>query len=196
MCHQTPFDMPFIVAFTNTLVVSVVGVALATILGIVIGVARISGNWLVSKAALVYIEFFRNVPLLVQLFFWFYIVVELPKWQDSYHVGDWLYLNNRYLAIPWLSPGGTGVALVWLVVADGGSGNSHCNLSLAGPAGRANGVDFLSRAERRCHNRADWGRELGNRERGQRQASPSALRSQPLRNPSEKWTEGSRYRAD
>ena len=114
------FLYAFIVAFTNTLVVSVVGVALATVLGIVVGVARISGNWLVSKAALVYIEFFRNVPLLVQLFFWFYIVVELPKWQESYNVGGWLYLNNRYLAMPWLSPGGTGVALVWILVAMAG----------------------------------------------------------------------------
>ena len=114
------FLYAFIVAFTNTLIVSVVGVVLATALGIVIGVARMSGNWLVSKAALVYIEFFRNVPLLVQLFFWFYIVVELPKWQDSYNIGGWIFLNNRYLALPWASPSTSGAALSWVLVAVAG----------------------------------------------------------------------------
>ena len=116
------FLYAFIVAFTNTLLVSVVGVVLATALGIVVGVARISGNWLVSKIALAYIEFFRNVPLLVQLFFWFYIVVELPVWQDSYSVADLVFLNNRYLAIPFLSPSGLASALIWGLVAAGGIG--------------------------------------------------------------------------
>ena len=107
----------FIVGFTNTLVISVVGVALATALGIVIGVARMSSNWLVAKVALVYIEFFRNVPLLVQLFFWFYIVVELPTWQYSYNLADGIFLNNRYLATPWPSPGIGEAALTWLLAA-------------------------------------------------------------------------------
>ena len=82
--YQTPIGEHFIpyessdtflyafgVAITSTLIVAVAGVILATLLGIVIGVARLSGNWLVSKLATVYIEFFRNVPLLVQLLFWF-----------------------------------------------------------------------------------------------------------------------------
>ena len=114
------FLYAFIVAFTNTLLVSVLGVILATALGIFIGVARISGNWLASKTALVYIEFFRNVPLLVQLFFWFYIVVELPLWSDSYTIGDWLFLNNRYLAVPWPSASSFEAALSWTVVAIAG----------------------------------------------------------------------------
>ncbi|MCE2462773.1 MAG: ABC transporter permease subunit [Dehalococcoidia bacterium] len=116
------FLYAFVVAFVNTLLVSVVGVILATALGIAVGVARISGNWLVSKIALAYIEFFRNVPLLVQLFFWFYIVVELPVWQDSYSVADLVFLNNRYLAIPFLSPSGLVGALVWVLVSVGGIG--------------------------------------------------------------------------
>ena len=60
------------VGITNTLVVAIAGVILATILGIFIGVCRLSGNWIVSKLALGYVEFFRNVPLLVQLLFWFF----------------------------------------------------------------------------------------------------------------------------
>ncbi len=111
------FLYAFIVAFTNTLIISVVGVALATVLGIVIGVARMSTNWLVAKVALVYIEFFRNVPLLVQLFFWFYIVVELPTWQHSYNLADGIFLNNRFLATPWPSPGSGDAALTWLLVS-------------------------------------------------------------------------------
>ena len=65
------FLYAFIVAATNTIIVSIVGVILATALGIIVGISRMSGNWLISKAALVYIEFFRNVPLLLHRFFWF-----------------------------------------------------------------------------------------------------------------------------
>ncbi|MCH2347631.1 MAG: ABC transporter permease subunit [Pseudomonadales bacterium] len=64
------FLYAFIVAATNTIFVSIMGVILATILGIVVGISRMSGNWIVATLALVYIEFFRNVPLLVHLFFW------------------------------------------------------------------------------------------------------------------------------
>ena len=77
------FLYAFVVAATNTIVVSISGVILATALGIVVGVSRMSGNWIVSKVALAYIEFFRNVPLLVQLFFWFYIVLALPPVREG-----------------------------------------------------------------------------------------------------------------
>ena len=83
--YQTPIGIHFIpyessdtflyafgVAAINTVIVAIVGVVLATMLGIAMGVLRLSGNWIVSRVALAYIEFFRNVPLIVQLFFWFY----------------------------------------------------------------------------------------------------------------------------
>ena len=104
-------------AFTNTLIVSVVGVVLATALGIVLGIARLSGNWIVSKAAVVYIEFFRNVPLLLQLIFWLYILLALPEWDDSYAVADVLFLNKTFLSLPWLSVDGSGAALTWSLLA-------------------------------------------------------------------------------
>ena len=78
------FLYAFVVAATNTLVVSLVGIILAIVLGIFVGVCRMSSNWMVSKIALVYIEFFRNVPLLLHLFFWFYIVLELPPVREGY----------------------------------------------------------------------------------------------------------------
>ncbi len=112
----------FVVGFTNTLLVSIVGVALATALGILIGVCRVSGNWVVSRVALVYIEFFRNVPLLVQLFFWFYIVLGLPSWQDSYSIFNWLHLNERYLAVVWPTAGSPEASLTWVLVVVGSIG--------------------------------------------------------------------------
>ncbi len=111
------FLYAFVVGATNTVIVSIVGVILATALGIVIGVARLSGNWVVSKIALVYIEFFRNVPLLVQLFFWFYIVLALPPVRQGYVIADRLYINNGGLSIPFPVPSTWGATLAWFLLA-------------------------------------------------------------------------------
>ena len=105
------------VAMVNTMVISVVGVTLATMLGIFIGVARLSTNWLVSKLATVYIEFFRNVPLLVQLFFWFYIILALPPVREGYVIGGGLYINNAGFSMPFPSATGTGAAVIWTLLA-------------------------------------------------------------------------------
>ena len=94
----------FGVAALNTIKASVLGVVLATILGIVIGVAGLSRNWLLSKIALVYIETFRNIPLLIQLLFWFLIVLELPNVREGYIFMDAFYLNNSGFYLPWVSP--------------------------------------------------------------------------------------------
>lgn len=111
------FGYALVVAATNTVFVSIIGVILATILGIAVGVGRLSGNWLVSRIALTYVEFFRNVPLLVQLFFWFYIILALPQVRDGYVVGDWLYVNNAGISTPGPSASDGGTAAVWLGVA-------------------------------------------------------------------------------
>jgi general L-amino acid transport system permease protein len=71
----------FLVGVANTLRASVVGITLATMLGTLVGIARLSRNWLVSRIALTYIEIMQNTPLLVQLFFWFTLVKALPKQQ-------------------------------------------------------------------------------------------------------------------
>ena len=126
--YQTPIGEHFIpydpsntylyalaVAAVNTLVVAVLGVIIATILGIFIGVARLSSNWLVSKLALVYVEFFRNVPLLVQLLFWFFIVLTLPQVREGFVFFDALYVNNSGISIPGPSGiGGFAVFLTWV----------------------------------------------------------------------------------
>lgn len=128
--YQTPIGQHFLpyessdtfryalfVAFTNTLVVSITGVILATALGIVVGVARMSSNWLVAKIATVYVEFFRNVPLLVQLFFWFYIVLALPPVREGYVVAGNVYVNNAGVSTPFPLPGSESAAVVWLILA-------------------------------------------------------------------------------
>ncbi len=107
----------FMVAFANTLIVSVIGVILATLLGIAVGVGRMSGNWIVSRAALGFIEFFRNVPLLVQLYFWFTVVLALPRAREGYVIADSVFLSNAGLWVPWPTIEGAGAALVWVVLA-------------------------------------------------------------------------------
>ena len=105
------------VAVVNTVIVSIAGVILATALGIFVGVSRLSSNWLVSKLATVYIEFFRNVPLLIQLFFWFYIVLALPPVREGYVIGGGLYINNAAFSMPFPNATGTMGPLVWSLLA-------------------------------------------------------------------------------
>ena len=111
------FRYALLVAAVNTIVVAIVGVVLATVLGVAIGVARLSGSWIVSKLTLVYIEFFRNVPLLVQLLFWFFIVLTLPPVREGYVLLGRFYVNNAGISLPapvWSSPQ---AAAVWLALA-------------------------------------------------------------------------------
>ncbi|MCY3908485.1 MAG: ABC transporter permease subunit [Anaerolineaceae bacterium] len=90
-----------IVAGLNTVRASVLGVILATAIGILVGVARLSPNWLLSRMALVYIEVFRNIPLIVQLLFWLTIVLTLPKVVEGYVIADAIFINNSGLFLPW-----------------------------------------------------------------------------------------------
>ena len=92
-----------VVAGLNTIRASVLGVILATAIGILIGVARLSPNWLLSRIALVYIEFFRNIPLIVQLLFWLTIVLTLPRVVEGYVIADAIFINNSGLYLPWLA---------------------------------------------------------------------------------------------
>lgn len=95
------YGRTFWVGLTNTLLVSAMGVITATILGFIIGVARLSSNWLVAKMALVYIEVIRNIPLLLQIFFWYFAVLSnLPSPRQSVDIGGALFLNNRGLYLP------------------------------------------------------------------------------------------------
>ena len=108
----------FGVAALNTIKASVLGVILATSLGIVIGVSGLSRNWLLSRIALVYIETFRNIPLLIQLLFWFLIILELPNVREGYVFFDAFYLNNSGFYLPWTTP--LGGFWPWAILSLGG----------------------------------------------------------------------------
>jgi general L-amino acid transport system permease protein len=113
------YGRAFWVGLLNTLLVSALGIALATMLGFVIGLARLSTNWLIARLAIVYIETIRNIPLLLQLLFWYFAVLQaLPHPRDSAAVGGSVFLNNRGLSIPLAVLGeGAGATLIAVVVA-------------------------------------------------------------------------------
>lgn len=91
----------FVVGLLNTLMVSVIGIVFATIVGFVMGVARLSPNWIVARLATVYVELVRNIPLLLQLLFWYVAVLStLPGARDSLSVGNLFFLNQRGLFSP------------------------------------------------------------------------------------------------
>jgi len=91
----------FLVGLSNTLIVSVVGIFFATIIGLLVGVARLSHNFLISKLATVYVEFFRNIPILLQILFWYNVVLAaLPSPRASIELGLDSFLNNRGLYVP------------------------------------------------------------------------------------------------
>lgn len=94
----------FFVGVLNTIVVAFWGIIFATLIGVVVGVARLSTNWLVSKIAMVYIEIFRNIPLLVFLIFWYQgLFLKLPSVQEALSVGP-VILSNRGVSVPWGIP--------------------------------------------------------------------------------------------
>ncbi len=95
------YGRTFIVGLLNTILVSVLGIICATIIGFIVGVARLSSNWLVSKLAGIYIETFRNLPLLLQIFFWYFAVLQaLPSPRNSLHIGEKFFLNIRGVYLP------------------------------------------------------------------------------------------------
>lgn len=91
----------FIVGLLNTLFVATIGIILATLLGFTMGVARLSNNWVIAKLAAVYVDTLRNVPLLLQLFFWYFAILRpLPKPKQAITFGDSIFLTNRGLFGP------------------------------------------------------------------------------------------------
>ncbi len=98
---QSTYGRAFWVGLLNTLLVAGVGIVFATLIGFVVGVARLSTNWIVSRLAMVYVESIRNVPLLLQLLFWYNAVLSpLPGPRASISIFDVAFLNNRGLVLP------------------------------------------------------------------------------------------------
>lgn len=99
--ENSTYGRTFVVGLLNTLLVAFLGIIMATILGFIMGVARLSRNWLIAKLATVYIEIFRNLPLLLQIFFWYFAVLgALPAARQSHALGLGIELNVRGLYLP------------------------------------------------------------------------------------------------
>lgn len=106
-----------LVGLFNTILCAILGIILATIIGFVIGLARLSANALVSSLAACYVEVFRNIPLLLQIFFWYFGVLGLlPLPRESIEFGGLFFLNNRgaFAPQPLFEPG---FGAVWLTIA-------------------------------------------------------------------------------
>ncbi len=95
------YGRAFWVGLLNTFLVAGLGIFFATVIGFVVGIARLSSNWLVAKVATGYVETIRNIPLLLQLLFWYNAVLKaLPIVRESYTLPGGIFLNNRGLILP------------------------------------------------------------------------------------------------
>jgi general L-amino acid transport system permease protein len=107
---QSSYSRAFVVGLLNTLLISAIGMVLATLIGVVVGVARLSRNFLVAKLAAVYVDVIRNIPLLVQIIFWYFgVLTALPGVRQSlnlFHL-DLFFVNSRglYMPKPLFGPG-------------------------------------------------------------------------------------------
>lgn len=107
------FGRALVVGFINTLRVTGIGIAFATLFGLLIGLARLSDNWLIEQLAKLYVAVFRNTPLLLQLFFWYFAgFTNFPAIESHTPLSSPVYLTNRGLAIVWFRP--TAATEIWL----------------------------------------------------------------------------------
>ncbi len=118
--NDSTYLQAFFVGLVNTLLVAVIGIFFATILGFVVGLARLSKNYLVQKIATVYVEMLRNIPLLLQLLFWYKAVLSVlpaPRTAGSL-IGEAVFLNNRGLYLPKAIPeAGSSIVFYALIIA-------------------------------------------------------------------------------
>ena len=114
--EQSSYARAFVVGLLNTLLVSALGIVAATVIGFALGLARLSPNWLLARLAFGYVEVVRNIPLLLQIFFWYFAVIQaLPSPRGSLALGQAVFLNNRGLHIPGIDDGSGTFA--WLAAA-------------------------------------------------------------------------------
>jgi general L-amino acid transport system permease protein len=98
---DSTYGRALVVGILNTILVAVTGIITATIIGFIVGIGRLSHNWLIAKLCTVYVEVFRNIPPLLVIFFWYSgVLAVLPQPRESLHLPFSMFLNNRGLAFP------------------------------------------------------------------------------------------------
>jgi general L-amino acid transport system permease protein len=120
--EASPYKTAFALSVLNTLFVSIVGIFLATILGFLLGVMRLSTNFVISRVAQIYLETFRNIPLLLQILFWYKGVLQLmPQQRSSIIFFDNFYINNRGIFMPSVvsEPGFAAIPIAFVVAIVG-----------------------------------------------------------------------------
>ena len=112
------YGRAFVVGLLNTLRVAFIGIALASVIGLVVGLARLSRNWLIGRMALAYVETLRNVPLLLQLFFWYALITEAaPGPRDALNPLPGVFLSTRGLQIPAIETDPAHLSALWAFLA-------------------------------------------------------------------------------
>ncbi len=111
-----PYWWLLLIGFLNTLMLGLTCIAVATVIGTLVGIARLSNNLILSALSTTYVEIFRNVPLILQGFFWYAVATHLPSPKAAHSVFDLVFLSNRGLYLPALNIS-TGTFFVWLTVA-------------------------------------------------------------------------------
>jgi general L-amino acid transport system permease protein len=121
---EDTYGRALVIGILNTLKVSVIGIVLATIFGTLIGIGRLSRNWLMARLTAFYVETIRDIPLLLQLLFWYTILQGLPAPRNAVSIGGAVFLSNRGLKMPTLDWEGAhtaallafavGIAVTWL----------------------------------------------------------------------------------
>ncbi|WMS40883.1 ABC transporter permease subunit [Acuticoccus sp. MNP-M23] len=119
---RSPYWEMLLAGFLNTLLVGILGITLATVIGVTVGLARVSTNFMLNFIGTVFVEIFRNVPLILQVIFWYALLTHLPRPREAYDIGGAIFLTNRGLIVPAFDMSSADIALfcagfVALVVA-------------------------------------------------------------------------------
>lgn len=100
--EESSYGRAFLVGLANTLIVAALGIPLATLIGFMVGVARLSRNWLIARLGTIFVEIVRNIPPLLHLFLWYFaILLTLPSPRGSHSLGGLVFVNNRGIFAPW-----------------------------------------------------------------------------------------------
>lgn len=111
------YGRALLVGLLNTIRIAIVGIVLTTVLGIALGVMRLTTNPLLARLTAAYIEIVRNTPLLLQLFLWYAIINSLPGPRQAVQFGPGMYLSNRGMKVPWVEWSPTLWPVIWAFVA-------------------------------------------------------------------------------